>query len=416
MPTKNNEIALNGGTPVRSHSYPKWPLFTQKDKDDLIDILDDGRMTSITGPKVKEFEDKFADKFGNKYGLATANGVTALHLALAALEIGPGDEVIVPAHTFIGTVIPVLMANAIPVFVDVEIDTFNIDTKKIEDAITDRTKVIMPVHLNGLPAEMDEINRIAKKHNLNVIEDACQAHGAYYKGKMAGTLGDIACFSFFEDKVMTTGEGGMLVTNNEEWYERARCVRSYGEGLVTTIGERKYEHMMLGFNYRMGALNAAIGINQLDRLEDMVEKRGKNAKYLRESLSNVDGIVPPKEIDYCKHAYYKFVSRKDKDVIDVDLETFLEAIKAEGIPATPRYPKPLPLQKVFKEKCGYGKTDCPYGCDKYGKEPAFLNGSWPVAERVGEEAFVLLVHPSVEEKDLDNVGEAVKKVTKYYKK
>lgn len=411
----SKEIAFLEGKPVRTKPYPKWPLFTQKDKDDLSAVLDDGRMASITGPTVKDFEDKFAEKFDVKYALATANGVTALHLALSALKIGPGDEVIVPAHTFIGTAIPVLMANAIPVFVDVEIDTFNIDPEKIEEAITDKTKAIMPVHLNGLPAEMDKIKKIAKKNNLFVIEDACQAHGAYYKEKKIGTLGHIACFSFFEDKVMTTGEGGMLVTDNEEYYELARCVRSYGEGLVSNIGDRKYEHMILGFNYRMGALSAALGINQIDRLDEMVEKRNKNAKYLIQNLSGIEGIITPKEFDYVKNSYYKFVSRIDKKIIGIDLETFIEALKAEGIPATPRYPKPLPLQKVFKEKCGYGNTDCPYGCDKYGKEPAFTSGNWPVAEKVGEEAIVLLVHPSVEEDDLKDVVKSVDKVASYYR-
>lgn len=408
------ELAINGGKPIRTKPYPKWPVFTQKDKDDLIAVLDDGRMTSITGPKVKEFEDKYAEKFGVKYALATSNGVMALHLALAALEIGPGDEVIVPAHTFIGTAIPIIMANAIPVFVDVELDTFNINSNKIEEAITDRTKAIMPVHLNGLSAEMEIIMKIAKRYNLFVIEDACQAHGGYYKGEKLGTIGDIGCFSFFEDKVITTGEGGMLITNNQDYYELARCIRSYGESLVTNIGDRKYEHMRLGFNYRMGSLNAALGINQLDRLDLMVEKRNKNAKYLKKNLSTVEGVIPPKEFNYCLHAYYKFVCRIDREKVSVGLNEFVEAIKAEGIPTTPRYPKPLPLQKVFKEKCGYGKTDCPYGCDKYGKEPAFMKGSWPVAERVGRDAFVLLIHPSVEESDLKDVVAVVKKVASYY--
>ena len=411
----SDKLAIFGGEPVRKESYPKWPIFTEKDKQDLVVVLDDGRMTSITGPKVKEFEEKFANKFGVKYALAAASGVTAIHLALASLEIGPGDEVLVPAHTFIGTAIPVLMANAIPIFVDIDEDTFNIDVTKIESAITNKTRAIMPVHLNGLCAEMDEILRLAKKYNLFVIEDACQAHGGYYKGKMAGTIGDIGCFSFFEDKVMTTGEGGMLITNNERFYNLARCVSSYGEEVVKNIGERKYEHIMLGFNYRMGSLNAAIGINQLDRLEEMVEKRNRNASYLIKNLENEDGIITPKKFDYCKNAFYKFVCRINRKLISVELETFIDAIKAEGIAVTPRYPKPLPLQKVFREKKGYGKTDCPFSCEKYGKEIDYSKGSWPVAEQVGKDAFVLLIHPSVEEKDLAQVVQAVKKVSSYYK-
>jgi len=410
------EIALNGGTPVRTEPWPKWPLFTQKDKDDICAVLDDGRMTVITGPKVNEFEEKYAAKFGVKYALATANGVLALHLALAALDIGPGDEVIVPAHTFIGTTIPVVMANAIPIFVDVNIESFNIDVTKIEEAITKRTKAIMPVHLNGVAAEMDEIMRIAKTHNLRVIEDACQAHGALYNGKLAGTFGDAACFSFFEDKTLTTGEGGMMITNSKEVYEKARSIRSYGEPISKNAGDRKYEHMVLGFNYRMGALPAALGINQIDRLDEMIEKRNKNAAYLTDHLKGISGVITPKESDHNKPAYYKYVCRIDPNIIKIDVLTFIDAIKAEGVPSTPRYPKPLPLQEVYKGKHGYGKTQCPFDCEKYGIELDYSKGSWPIAERVGKEAFVLLVHPSIEERDLKDAVDAVKKVAAYYSK
>jgi perosamine synthetase len=409
------QIALKGGKPVRTTPWPKWPVFTDKDKTDLAALLDDGRMTSITGPKVREFEEKYAAAFGARHALATCNGVTAIHLALAALEIGPGDEVIVPAHTFIGTSIPVLMANAIPVFVDISPDSFNIDPSKIEAAITPRTRAIVPVHLNGLPAEMAEITAIARRRGLAVVEDACQAHGAFYKGTRVGTLGDVSCFSFFEDKVLTTGEGGMIVTNDERLYDLARSIRSYGEEFVADIGDRKYEHLRLGFNYRMGALPAVLGINQLDRLDAMVAKRNTNARYLRERLAKVPGITPPKDFPDRLSAFYKFVCRIDTAVIRTDVLTFIEAIKAEGVPATPRYPKPLPLQKVYREKLGYGKTHCPYDCDKYGQDIDYAKGSWPEAERVGREAFVLLVHPSEEERDLADAVAAVEKVAAFYR-
>ena len=411
----HGKLAIAGGKPVRSKPWPKWPVFTAKDREEVAAVLDDGRLTSITGPKVQEFEDKFAAAFGTSYALAAANGVSALHLALAALEVGPGDEVIVPAHTFIGTAVPVLMANAVPVFVDIELDSFNIDASRIVEAISPRTRAIIPVHLNGLPAEMDEILAIAARHGLQVIEDACQAHGALYKGRKAGALADIACFSFFEDKVMTTGEGGMLTTDNRELAERARHVRSYGEAPSTQIGDRKYEHLQLGFNYRLGALNAAIGINQLDRLEAMVEKRNRNAAFLRRELTGVAGVVPPREYPHCRHAYYKFVCRLDPELVRVGALDFVEALKAEGIPATPRYPKPLPLQQVFREKRGYGRTHCPWDCGRYAGDIDYTRGSWPVAERVGREAFVLLVHPTEEEPDLKDAAEAVAKVAEAYR-
>jgi len=412
----SEKLALHGGQPVRATPWPRWPLFSDKDLADVEAVLREGKLTSITGPQVGAFEEKFAAQFGVKYALATCNGVTALHLALSALGIGPGDEVIVPAHTFIGSAVPILMANAVPVFVDVDIETFNIDAAGIEAAITDRTKAIVPVHLNGLAADMDAILAIARKNGLFVVEDACQSHGGTYRGRLTGAMGEVGCFSFFEDKVITTGEGGMMITNDQEIYDRARCFRSYGEELVTSLEERKYEHVALGFNYRMGAMQAVLGINQLDRLEAMVEKRNRNAAFLQARLAEVPGIIPPREIPGCRHAYYKFVCRIDRSVLDVDALTFVEAIKAEGVAATPRYPKPLPLQRVFQQRLGYGGTDCPFGCPRYGREPAFLRGSWPIAVRIGEEAFVLLVHPSIEENDLDDAAHAVRKAAEAYRK
>jgi perosamine synthetase len=406
----DGRLAIEGGAPVRSKPWPKWPLFSAKDKQDLAAVLDDGRLTSITGPKVREFEEKYAACFGAKHAVACSSGVTALHLALSALQIGPGDEVIVPAHTFIGTAIPVLMANAIPIFVDIRPDTFNLDPERLEEAITPRTRAIMPVHLNGLPADMEAIRAVAGRHNLHLIEDACQAHGARYRGRPAGTLAELAAFSFFEDKVITTGEGGMVLTDSEELFERARAVRSYGEVPSGEGGERRYEHLLFGFNYRMGALNAALGINQLDRLEEMVEKRNRNARFLRRQLGQVPGIVPPAALPDCRHAYYKFVCRLDPQVVGRAASEFAAALKAEGIPATPRYPTPLPLQQVFRERLGYGRTSCPYDCDKYGLTLDYTSGSWPESERAGREAFVLLVHPSVEEADLQEAADAVAKV------
>ena len=408
-------IALYGAEPVRTKPWPKWPLFTQQDKDDLAAVLDDGGMTAITGPFVKQFEDSFAEKFGAKYALACTNGISSLHLALASMGVGVGDEVIVPAHTFIGSAIPIVMANAIPVFADIDVETFNIDPAALKKAITPRTKAVVVVHLNGLPAPMEEIMTIAQEHGLKVLEDACQAHGAYYKGKAAGTIGDAGCFSFFEDKVMTTGEGGMLITDSYEIYEKARCMRSCGESTSQKIGERKYEHTMLGYNYRMSSLQAVLGINQLKRLGDMVKKRNKNAAYLQAALKDIKGITVPKEYDEVKSAYYKFVCKIDLAVFKTNLLTFVDAVKAEGIMCTPRYPKPLPLQEVYLKKRGYeGAGCCPFDCPKYTGRIDYSKGSWPNAQKVGEEAFVLTVHPSIEEADLDDAIAAVKRVAEYY--
>jgi perosamine synthetase len=408
-------IALTGGTPVRITPWPRWPVFTDKDAADLADALNDGRVSGNTSPKIEEFERRYAERFGVKFALTTSTGVAALHLAMVALEIGPGDEVIVPAHTFIGTTVPVVLSNAIPVFVDVTLSSFNIDVKAIESAVSERTRAIVAVHLNGLPADMTEVRQIADKCGLFVIEDACQAHGATYKGKSVGSLGDVAGFSFYEDKVLTTGEGGMLLTDDSEMYERARSFRTYGEDKFLSIAERRYEHHRLGSNYRMSALNAVLGINQLERLEDMVEARNRNARFLHSELARIPGIISPQEFSDRTSAYYKYVCRIDAEVIGTDVQTFIEALKAEGIPASTRYPTPLPLQKVYRDRVGYGRTGCPYDCNRNTPEVDYTRGSWPISEKIGREAFVLLIHPSVEQSDLRDAVEAIGRLSEYYR-
>ena len=256
---------------------------------------------SSAGKYVREFEERFSEHCGAKYGIACTNGTTALHLAMATLGIGPGDEVIIPTFTMIATANAVTYTGATPVLVDSENETWNMDIDKIEEKITDRTKAIMVMHTYGHPVDMDAVLEIADKHGLYVVEDAAEAHGAEYKGKKIGSLGDVACFSFYGNKIITTGEGGMLVTNNEEI---ARISRNLRDHAFST--ERHFWHKYLGFNYRMTNLQAAVGLAQVERFDEMVEIRRRNAQYYNQLLRDIEGIRTPPEAPWAKNVYWMY--------------------------------------------------------------------------------------------------------------
>ena len=255
---------------------------------------------SSSGKYVTEFENQFAEYCGCKYGIAVCNGTIALHLALIGLGIGKGDEVIVPTFTMIASAFAVCYTGAKPVFVDADKDTWNIDVKKIEEKITSKTKAIMPVHIFGKMCDMDAIHALAKKYNLYVLEDAAEAHGASYHGVKAGASSDIAAFSFFANKNITTGEGGMVVTNNKEFYDRARYFKNV---CFPLDGPRNYQHEDIGYNYRMSNVVAAIGLAQVEKADDYKEMRIRNHQLYKKYLSDVSGIL--------------FQSEPDKDCVDV---------------------------------------------------------------------------------------------------
>ena len=255
---------------------------------------------SSSGKYVTEFENQFAEYCGCKYGIAVCNGTIALHLALIGLGIGKGDEVIVPTFTMIASAFAVCYTGAKPVFVDADKDTWNIDVKKIEEKITSKTKAIMPVHIFGKMCDMDAIHALAKKYNLYVLEDAAEAHGASYHGVKAGASSDIAAFSFFANKNITTGEGGMVVTNNKEFYDRARYFKNV---CFPLDGPRNYQHEDIGYNYRMSNVVAAIGLAQVEKADDYKEMRIRNHQLYKKYLTDVPGIL--------------FQSEPDKDCVDV---------------------------------------------------------------------------------------------------
>lgn len=385
----DERLAIDGGPKVRQQPFPPWPALGEDDVAAVADVLRSGRLTQLTGDAVAAFEATVAAWHGVRHCVATSSGTTAIHAALAALDVGPGDEVIVPAHTFIASATPVLHQGAVPIFADVDPRTFCLDPYDVEQKIGPRTRAIIAVHLNGHPADLDPLLAVGESRGIAIIEDAAQAHGALYKGRKVGTIGRLGCFSFWEDKIVTTaGEGGCVITDDDALAERLRRFRHHGEG--QTAGERAYYHLDLGHNYRMTAVQAATGLVQFRRLDEYLAARRRNAAYLTDALAQIDAVEPPYVADYAVHSYYKYVCRLSPGA-GIGIAEFVAAVAAEGVPISRRYPTPLTHQPVFHDR-GLGREPC------------------PVAESLSGQLFTLLVHPTVGARDLDDVVEAIRKV------
>ena len=342
MTPQKDKLTIQGGIPVRSKPFPGWPVWDEREEKALLDTLHSG-IWGAAGEEsqVDLFEGEFAQAHQAKYGRCVFNGTAALEVSLRAINIDYGDEVIVPAYTFLATATACLMVGAIPVFVDIDPNTYNLDPDKIEAALTPRTRAIIPVHIGGNPADMDRINEIAHRHHLWVIEDACQAHGAAWKGQRVGAIGDLGCFSFQSSKNINAGEGGIILTNNEELAEMCWSIRNCGR-----IRQGKwYQHEVLGGNFRMTAWQAAILHAQLSRFEELARRREENGLYLAECLAQVDGFQPlARDKRVTQHGYHLFICRYDSAAFNgLPRQSFLEALQAEGIPCSEGY---LPLYRM----------------------------------------------------------------------
>ncbi len=346
------------------------PQFGEEELALLHEVLDSGIIAQ--GPKVARLEEEFAGLIGTRFAVAVSSGTTALHLALLAHGIGPGDEVITSPFTFIASANSVLYTGAEPCFVDIRADTFNLDPSQIEAAITPRTRAIMPVHLYGLMADMDPILEIAQRHGLAVIEDAAQAHGALYKGRPAGSFGT-GCFSLYATKNMTSGEGGMVTTDDPEIAERVKLLRAHGSRV-------RYYHDLLGFNFRMTDLHAAIGLAQLHKLEAFNQQRQANAMYLNQHLKKV---ITPVEPEGYRHVWHQYTIR----VTHMDRDAAADRLKEAGIGTGIFYPVPVYRQKLYLDR-GYDQ-------------------SLPVTEEVSRQVISLPVHPALTQADLEAIVAAV---------
>ncbi len=300
------------------------PTISEESKKNVISALDSGWISS-SGSFVNEFEEKFAERFGIKHAITVTNGTAALHVALLSLGIKEGDEVIVPAFTMAASWMAIMYTGAKPVFVDCELETYNIDTNKIEEKITEKTKAIMPVHIYGHPCDMDPIMNIAKKHNLFVVEDAAEAHGATYNEQLAGTIGDIGCFSFYGNKIITTGEGGMIITNNDLIAKKCRQFKDLHHS------ETRFIHDGLGYNYRMTNLQAALGCGELKKLDEYVEKKIWIAERYNELLKDIPGITIPTTKTNVKNVFWMYSLLIDKKEFGMDRDSLRGKLKENEI-------------------------------------------------------------------------------------
>lgn len=347
-----------------------------------IEVLRSGILRQ--GKKVEEFERMFADRVGAKFAIAVSSGTAALHIAYLAL-LEKGTEVLVPSFTHISTASMVYFAGCKPVFCDIDPKTFTIDVEDAKERITSKTTAIAPVHLFGNACDVEEIIKVAGDYRLKIIWDAAQAHGTEYKGKDVGSFDDVVCYSFYPTKNIITGEGGMIVTNDKEIARKCRLLREHGQ-------ERKYYHTMLGFNYRMTDVEAAIGIEQLKKLDQFIEKRIKNAQYLTKHLKKIDGLEPPFVKPYVKHTYNQYCILVDEEKLGMSRDELAEALGKEGIGTAIHYPMPLHLQPVFKDMF------------------STKEGDLPVSEETSRRILALPVHPHLSENDLNRIVKVIKNI------
>ncbi len=376
-------LALCGGAPrIPPGTFAPWPPIDDTDRGMVLASLEGAN--HAFGPNCEALEKEFAAWNGNRYALTTNSGTAALHMCVAACGCGSGDEVLVPAYSWSSSATCVLQHNAIPVFVDIDWDTMNLDTRQLESAITPRTRAIIVVHLHGLAVEMEPVLALAKRRGLRVIEDACQAHGATWRGRKAGTMGDCAAFSFNQNKNLCSGEGGMFVTDDPEILERAKMLWSFGE-TSRPDESRDYHVYAMGWMYRNNDLTAAFGRAQLRRLDGNLARQAANAELLLEELAGAPGVLLPTVPADCRHSWYNLVLRFDLAALGSPLppsaarDALVQAMVAEGAPLMVWQHFILPAMTVFQARNGYGKG-CPWSCSHAG--PVSYDVSrFPVAQR-----------------------------------
>jgi dTDP-4-amino-4,6-dideoxygalactose transaminase len=380
---------------VDRHVSVAEPILGEAEHENIEQVLDSGRF--LQGPMVEEFEAKWADYVGTEHAVAVSNGTTAIQLVLKAIGLEPGDEVIVPSLTFGSTATAVVHQAGVPVFADIDRELYTLDHTDLERCLTDETVAIMPVHLYGHPAEMDEIQAFADAHDLYVIEDAAQAHGAAYKGEQVGSIGDAGCFSFYATKNITTGEGGIVTTDNDGIAEVLRMLRSHGMA-------NRDNHVTLGYNYRMSDLNGAIGTAQVDRLEGFNKRRREISERLAAELGDIEWLEPATVRDYADHAYFWAPFEVQEDQIGLTGKEVWAGLRERGVETRHRYNVPLYDQPVFADHRGFN-SEFPWSANPNDHD---YDLSLPNVEEVVGSMIGLPNHPRLEPEDIEYVIETVR--------
>jgi len=393
------QLALDGGQPIRQTPFASWPFFAEDEIESAQRVLRSGKVSYWTGDEGRKFEQEFAAYAGCRYAVALANGTVALELALYALGVGPGDEVIVPCRTFIASASCAVMRGATPVVADVDRDSQNLTAETIRAVLTPRTKAIIAVHLAGWPCDMDPILTLAHEHGLRVIEDCAQSHGATYKGRPVGSLGDVAAFSFCQDKIMTTaGEGGMITTNNKNLWEMAWSFKDHGKSYDAVYDRQhppgyRWLHESFGTNWRLTELQSALGRVLLRKLPRMIEVRRKNARIIGQAFaeqSTLRVVQPPDHIGHSYYKYYVFI-RPEKLRRGWTRDRVIAAIVAEGIPCFSGSCSEIYLEQAFTPELRPAKR-------------------FAVAQELGDTSLMFLVHPTLSENDMKDTARVIAKV------
>lgn len=433
---KEDKLAINNGPKIRNKPFPAYKVIDDREIKAVEKVLKSGILSKFLGcwdpafyggPQVQALEKKWAKYFKVKHAIAVNSCTSGLYCAVGASGIGPGDEVIVTPLSMSASATSILIFNAVPVFADIDKHYFCLDPKAVEKKITKRTKAIVVVDIYGQPYDVQKINALARKHKLYVIEDCAQAIGATYKNKFAGTLGDIGIYSLNFHKHIHTGEGGMVVTNNDQLAEKVRLIRNHAEAVVGDKGVGDLVNM-IGFNFRMTEIEAAIASCQLSKLKHLLTKRVNYCDYVARKLALLPGITAPAVRKGCTHSYYVQCFKYNEKIVGVPRHKFIEAVKAEltatkgrekeGVRIVGQGGKPLYLEPLYQKMIAYGSRGCPFRCPWYKGKLNYKKGLCPVAEKINdEELFQLdLIHASLSKKDVEDIVRAFQKVYRLKKK
>jgi len=411
------KLAVDGGTPVRTEPLPSVSNKSGRDfgHDELANLTEaitSGTLFRYGGKFVDQFERQFADMLGVKHGIASTSGTSALHVAVGAINPNPGAEIITATITDMGTLIGILFQNAIRVFADLDPKTYTMLPKSIEKRITDKTKAIIVVHLFGQPCDMDPIMQIARKHKLRVIEDCAQAYFAEYKGRLVGTIGDMGCFSLQQSKHMSTGDGGITVTDDDELARRARLFAD--KGWPREPGARDY--MFLGINYRMNELTGAVASAQIKKVMGIVRRRRKIADAITERVRQARGVIPPFVRKGVTHSWWLYPLTIDQSKLKCDPAQFAKALSAEGVPAGVGYiGKPIYMSPVFQDHQTYGDSGCPFTCP-HANPRKYEMADCPNTVEILKNIITLSCNEFFSEQDVEDIGQAIRKVAGHYKR
>lgn len=425
---KFDKLALFGGKKIRNKPYKPPQMIDQKEKKAVMRVLDSKELSGFLaspgkkffgGKKVQELEKIFRHTYKVKHAIAIQSATAGLHAAVASLDLEPGDEVIVTPYSMIATATSIVMHNCIPVFADVDINTYNICPLSIESKITKKTKAIMLVHLFGYPAEMREIMRIAKKHNLKIIEDCAQAPEAYYEGKIVGAFGDLSVFSFNQNKTITTGEGGVVLTNDDELALRCKLIRNHGEVVLDNYKIKKISGI-IGYNYRMTEIEATIGVEQYKKLKSLNKWNINLANYLTKKLKKFGNLfyLPANGCDKCKgncksrHVYFIYPFKFNSAITGIHRDVFIKALQAEGLPVFGGYVRPLYHEKMYQSLTAYGSRGFPFKSEFNSNKQNYDIGACPNCEELYKNLLIttpICKYPNTK-KEIDELIFGIEKV------